>query len=216
MHFTLIFWRFYLVNSTFSLDFIPASVRARGEKALAAYNKALENGRTYDRRVKVLLVGQDRVGKTSLSKNLRGEPFDESEPSTEGVTMIPPVKNAGTDAWRNPAHLEDTDIFDHKMAAKIIELLLEKTPEPSVESPMEADVAEDLDTVSDEVVREDGNILCFNPVIIFSVCLTMTTIVELLLQRSVFRYRPTTLTSNRAYKIRPIYCTRNQIVPIQS
>ena len=42
-------------------------------------------GSTYDKRVKVLLVGQDRVGKTSLGKALRGEPFNEAELSTEGV-----------------------------------------------------------------------------------------------------------------------------------
>ena len=130
----------------------PAFVRARGEKALAAYNRALGTGRTNDKRVKVLLVGQDRVGKTSLSKYLRGEPFDESEPSTEGVTMIPPVKNAGTDSWRNPAHLKGTDIFDHKMTAKITELMSSKLSEPS----METDVAEDQVPMSEEVVREDG------------------------------------------------------------
>ena len=154
------------MNSIFFVDFIPTYVRARGEKALAAYNRALETGRTYDKRVKVLLVGQDRVGKTSLSKNLRGEPFDDSEPSTEGVTMIPPVKNAGTDAWKNPAHLKDTNIFDHKMTAKITELLSSKRSEPSVESSKGTDEAEDKDLMPEEVVREDGKLISFNLVII--------------------------------------------------
>ena len=40
-------------------DLIPAFVRARGEKALAAYHGAIESGgSTYDKPVKVLLVGQ--------------------------------------------------------------------------------------------------------------------------------------------------------------
>ena len=108
-------------------DLIPAFVRTRGEKAIAAYRRALETGgSTYDKRVKVLLVGQDRVGKTSLGKALRGEPFDEAEVSTEGVQMIPAIKNAGTDAWRNPASLEHTTVFDHKVAAKTAEDLLSK------------------------------------------------------------------------------------------
>ena len=145
----------------FLLDLTPAYVRARGEKALAAYNRALDTGRTNDKRVKVLLVGQDRVGKTSLSKYLRGELFDESEPSTEGVTMIPPVKNAGTDAWRNPAHLKGTTIFDHKMTAKITELLSSKGSEKTVESPIETDVAEKDDPMSEEVARGDGKVICF-------------------------------------------------------
>ena len=98
---------------------IPAFVLARGDKALAAYRRAIETGgSTYDKRVKVLLVGQDRVGKTSLGKALRGEPFDEAELSTDGVQMIPAVKNAGTSAWRNPASLEHTTVFDHKVAAE--------------------------------------------------------------------------------------------------
>ena len=98
---------------------------ARGKTALAAYHRALKTGGgTYDKRVKVLLVGQDRVGKTSLSKSLRGEPFNNSEPSTDGVQMIAPIKNAGTTAWRNPAPLEQTTVFDHKITANLTKELL--------------------------------------------------------------------------------------------
>ena len=107
-------------------------MRARGDKALAAYHRAIETGgSTYDKRVKVLLVGQDRVGKTSLGKALRGEPFDEAELSTEGVQMLPAIKNAGTGAWRNPASLKHTTVFDHKVAAKTAEDLLSKHSEQS-------------------------------------------------------------------------------------
>ena len=104
---------------------IPASERSRGEKALAAFHRVhITGGSTYDKRVKIVLVGEERVGKTSLGKALRGEPFDEAELSIEGVQMIPVVKNAGTGAWRNPASLEDTTVFDHKVAAKTAEDLL--------------------------------------------------------------------------------------------
>ena len=107
------------------LDLIPAFVRARGAKALAAYHRAFETGgSTYDKRVKVLLVGQDHVGKTSLSKALRGEPFDEAEVSTDEVQMVPAVRNAGTGAWRNPVSLEHVTVFDYKVAAKTAEDLL--------------------------------------------------------------------------------------------
>ena len=114
-------------------DLIPAVVRARGEKAVAAYHRALETGgSTYDKRVKVLLVGQDRAGKTSLGKALRGEPFDEAELSTEGVQMIPAIKNAGTGAWRNPASVEHTTVFDYEVAAKAAKDLLTKHSEQPV------------------------------------------------------------------------------------
>lgn len=82
----------------------------------AAYARALAFGSTYDKRVKILIVGQDRVGKTSLGNFLRGEPFDINETSTSGVQMIPQIKNAGKDAWRNP---DDTHVFDHKITAEM-------------------------------------------------------------------------------------------------
>ena len=47
--------------------------------ALEAYRRALETGETYDRRTKIVLIGQDRVGKTSLRRYLRGEAFDKDE-----------------------------------------------------------------------------------------------------------------------------------------
>ena len=117
-------------------------MQARGEKALAAFHRALETGgSTYDKRVKILLVGQDRVGKTSLGKALRGEPFDEAECSTDGVQMIPAVKNAGTGAWRNPASVEYTTVFDHKVAAKTAENLLSTHSEqPATKQPTETSI----------------------------------------------------------------------------
>ena len=117
-------------------------MQARGEKALAAFHRALETGgSTYDKRVKILLVGQDRVGKTSLGKALRGEPFDEAECSTDGVQMIPAVKNAGTGAWRNPAYVEHTTVFDHKVAAKTADNLLNTPSErPARKQPTETSI----------------------------------------------------------------------------
>ena len=114
-------------------------MRARGGKALAAYHRALETGgSTYDKRVKVVLVGQDRAGKTSLGKALRGEPFDEAEPSTDGVQVFPAVKNAGTGAWRNPASLEHTTVFDHKVAAETAKNLLgTHSEQPATKQPTE-------------------------------------------------------------------------------
>ena len=101
-------------------------MQATREHALVAIHRALETGgSTYDKRVKILLVGQDRVGKTSLGKALRGEHFDETECSTDGVQMIPAVKNAGTGAWRNPASVERTTVFDDKVATKTTENLVD-------------------------------------------------------------------------------------------
>lgn len=101
-----------------------------GEKAQESYRRALANGRTYDKRVKILVVGQDRVGKTSLCKFLRGERFDRNEPSTNGIKMFLPVKNAGTDAWRN---LDNTHVFDHKVIAEMAKESHNATSKPQDE-----------------------------------------------------------------------------------
>ena len=132
---------------------IPAFVRARGDKAVAAYYRAIETGgSTYDKRVKVLLVGQDRVGKTSLGRALRGEPFNEAELSTEGVQMIPAIKNAGTGAWKNPSFLEHTTVFDHKVAAKTAEDLLSKHSE----QPAKRGPRTEASNKTDQLFVQDG------------------------------------------------------------
>ena len=127
-------------------------MQARGEKALAAFHRALETGgSTYDKRVKILLVGQDRVGKTSLGKALRGEPFDEAECSTDGVQMIPAVMNAGTGAWRNPASVEHITVYDHKVAAKTAENLLSTLSEqPATKQPTETSISSETVQLSIE------------------------------------------------------------------
>ncbi|XP_022799008.1 uncharacterized protein LOC111337049 [Stylophora pistillata] len=107
---------------------IPAYVLARGPVGLEAYRRALETGKTYDRRIKIMLIGQDRSGKTSLRRYLRGETFNEQEPSTDGIVMIPSIKNAGTGAWKNPADLETTSAFHHKFA-EVVTQFTEETQE---------------------------------------------------------------------------------------
>ena len=91
---------------------------------LEAYRRALEIGETFDRRTKIALIGQDRVGKTSLRRYLRGEPFDKDEASTPGIQMISPVENAGTGVWKNPVPLENTSPIDHKWAEVVAKELL--------------------------------------------------------------------------------------------
>ena len=97
--------------------------------ALEAYGRALETGETFDRRTKIVLIGQDRVGKTSLRRYLRGEAFDKDEASTNGIEMISPVENAGKGAWTNPAPLEQTSALDHKCAELVTQELRSSSEE---------------------------------------------------------------------------------------
>lgn len=70
-------------------DQVPAEIRARGTEAELAYRDALLEGKVKVCRSRLLIIGQDRAGKTSLKKSLMGLPFDPNEPSTELVEVNP-------------------------------------------------------------------------------------------------------------------------------
>ena len=59
--------------------------------------------------------------------------------------MIPPVKNAGSDAWKNPTSFEHTSVFDHKMSSVVTEELFSTQAELSRERLINVDVTEDQD-----------------------------------------------------------------------
>ena len=52
-----------------------------------AYYKALKDGEARDNRIPIIIIGSDRVGKSSLRKHLLGLPFDIEEPSTNGIEV---------------------------------------------------------------------------------------------------------------------------------
>ena len=53
------------------------------------YERALKDGYVKVSRSRILIIGQDRAGKTSLKKSLLGLPFDSKEQSTEGIEVDP-------------------------------------------------------------------------------------------------------------------------------
>ena len=71
---------------------VPAEIRARGPRAEYAFQKAMQNGKVKVYRGRIILLGQDRAGKTSLRKSLLGLPFDPEEESTVGVE-VDEIKN---------------------------------------------------------------------------------------------------------------------------
>ena len=62
---------------------------AQGHSARLVYEEALRDGFVNVYRGRIVLVGQDRAGKTSLKKTLLGLPFDHREQSTDGVEIEP-------------------------------------------------------------------------------------------------------------------------------
>lgn len=115
-----------LKRSHFSSWFepMPSYVVARGPRAMAAYQRAKATGKTFDRRVKLLLIGQDRVGKTSVGRSLKGEQFNPNETSTDGVQMHEPLKNPGVRPWKFSIMQQETTAYHHKCAEYIGKELL--------------------------------------------------------------------------------------------
>ena len=80
---------------------VPLEIEARGEKAQLAYQSALKDGAVNVYRGRVLLIGQDRAGKTSLKKSLIGLPFNSKEKSTDGIEVDPSKFRLNFDEVRN-------------------------------------------------------------------------------------------------------------------
>jgi hypothetical protein len=67
----------------------PADVAAAGTEAVLAFLRAGRAGSVRQWSAKLMVVGQERVGKTSLVKALAGREHDPGEPTTHGLRVEP-------------------------------------------------------------------------------------------------------------------------------
>ena len=117
---------------------VPPEIRARGISAVEAYNRALDAGRTSDKRVPIMLIGQHRVGKTSLKKSLQGMRFDPEEDSTVGINVDPSHFKVTTETWKPGTKEKDQDYdsaisFIYHMAKWIVDRLKEESASTMLE-----------------------------------------------------------------------------------
>ncbi|MCB0259723.1 MAG: GTP-binding protein, partial [Calditrichaeota bacterium] len=82
------FVRYFSVEKN-PLNQPPFEVAMHGIPALRRYYEDLKAGVVRNYEAKLILIGNGRVGKTSLSKALLGEPFDPEEPSTHAIRVVP-------------------------------------------------------------------------------------------------------------------------------
>ena len=80
---------------------MPPEIRARGPRAELAFQNAMRKGRVQVYRGRIMLLGQDRAGKTSLKKSLLGIPFNPEEESTVGVEVDPSKFEVDVDQVKN-------------------------------------------------------------------------------------------------------------------
>jgi GTPase SAR1 family protein len=60
----------------------PEEILVRGPEAIRAYNKALKEGKSKPIRLKLMVVGQARVGKTSILRSLTNRELNQNQDST--------------------------------------------------------------------------------------------------------------------------------------
>ena len=88
---------------------VPSEIFARGPLAVKAYNKAIEQGVTRVMRVPIMIIGQERSGKTSLKKSLTGQLFDDKEESTDGIERDPSYFSVSTEIWSTGETKQESD-----------------------------------------------------------------------------------------------------------
>ncbi|XP_050403283.2 uncharacterized protein LOC126819343 [Patella vulgata] len=86
-------WLFYdLYGNTNGIRLVPADdapkeIQARGPDAVRAYHSSCSTGTQPVYRSRLMLVGKDRVGKTSLKRALTGLSHNKEEKSTNGIDL---------------------------------------------------------------------------------------------------------------------------------
>ena len=80
---------------------VPREIKAQGPEAKLAYEIALKTGKVKVYRARIMLIGQDRAGKTSLKKSFLGLPFNPEEDSTDGIEVDPSKFEVDIDQVKN-------------------------------------------------------------------------------------------------------------------
>ncbi|CAH3181780.1 unnamed protein product, partial [Porites lobata] len=110
----------------------PLEIEARGEKAQLAYQSALKDGAVNVYRGRVLLIGQDRAGKTSLKKSLIGLPFNPKEKSTDGIEVDPSKFQLNVGEVRNWKPIDERKQGLLGCSRDVAQLMVEKMLDISV------------------------------------------------------------------------------------
>ena len=126
------------------------------------YERALKDGYVKVSRGRILIIGQDRAGKTSLKKSLLGLPFDSKEQSTEGIKVDPSKCKIDVDqAASNWQSIGENKAGLLEYSEDVAKIMIEKRfiPEYSVRKhyvPLRDFDEEDKDESSDEDFEKDS------------------------------------------------------------
>lgn len=112
---------------------MPPEIRARGPRAELAFQRAMRNGRVQVFRGRIMLLGQDRAGKTSLKKSLLGITFDPEEESTVGIKVDPSKFQVDVDQVQNWQATEQKKLDVSEFADDIARIMVKDLTETEID-----------------------------------------------------------------------------------
>ena len=111
---------------------VPSEIKARGPRAKLAYENALKTGTVKVHRARIMLIGQERAGKTSLKKSFLGLAFDPEEESTEGIEFDPSKLEVDVEQvknWERTDEKKEVSQFASDLAKMVARELLQEENE---------------------------------------------------------------------------------------
>ena len=92
---------------------VPSEIQKHDPEVQRAFLRAMWSGEVQVYRGRIMFIGQDRAGKTSLKKSLLGIPFDPQEDSTVGIEVDPSKFEVDVDHAINWQPTEQKDLAVH-------------------------------------------------------------------------------------------------------
>ncbi|XP_071943202.1 uncharacterized protein [Antedon mediterranea] len=118
------------------LSDVPLEVLARGQEAKNAFLDAIQEGSKPIYQTRLMLVGQERAGKTSLTKALIGHPFDDNEKVTDGIELSCTINVKHTTNWtpnQNKKTNKAMQEYRRTLAEEIVNDILKNKEEKQTE-----------------------------------------------------------------------------------
>ena len=137
---------------------VPREIKAQGPEAKLAYENALKTGKVKVYRARIMLIGQDRAGKTSLKKSFLGLPFDPDEDSTDGIEVDPSKFEVDVDQvknWKRTDKKLSVSQFALDLAKMVAKEIQERDKDEEVAQEVDEEDSDDDSKLDDYKSKQD-------------------------------------------------------------
>ena len=137
---------------------VPREIKAQGPEAKLAYGNALKTGKVKVYRARIMLIGQDRAGKTSLKKSFLGLPFNPEEDSTDGIEVDPSKFEVDIDQvknWKLTDKKLSVSQFALDLAKMVAKEIQERDKDEEVAQEVDEEDSDDYSKLDDYKSKQD-------------------------------------------------------------